>query len=167
MFVDLQLRSAGHHSHLRHCLTGRREETVRRRRRVGGARWQRTIVLQGQDDGGAGGHCFQFHFLLLRFLNPSRRGCGELVVRGAALERLHVAQRCRRGNSHNSSHGSACGHAFAHMLLQRAGDGEGRVAEPATVNVLAGAAVRLHVTRQFTALCTRVVAEIALVRLFP
>ena len=56
-------------------------------------------------------------------------------------------------------------HALAHVLLQRAGHGEGHVAELALKHVLADAAVGLHVARQLGRLGAGVVAQRALVGL--
>lgn len=54
-------------------------------------------------------------------------------------------------------------HALAHVLLQRASHAERHAAELAVVHVLARAAVRAHVARQFRALCACVGTQLALV----
>lgn len=78
---------------------------------------------------------------------------------------IHRGRRMTGGSS--SSHRTCVLEAAAsHVLLQRARHGERSQAELASVDVLSGPAVRLHVPREFARLGTRVVAQPTTVWLF-
>ena len=91
----------------------------------------------------------------------------------AVLSSWNVAQDGRDIEAGSSQFLSLCSlpflvgvdDALAHVLLQRRGNAERHVAEPAFVNVLAQPAVGLHVPCQLGALSTCIAAKLALVRL--